>query len=153
MAERGLHASIWASATNGDVRYGPWPGDWDCPACGFSNYQRRTECFRCSHKGLKEVSANGYAPPNTTPKPPLNTKIPKEGGGWDEASRARSGGSSWQKENSTWNASQVSSGERGLAMSRWAPRNYNGRAKAADKSEVWTRVCLVLPSSILWLTL
>lgn len=24
------------------------PGDWTCPSCGFSNFQRRTACFRCS---------------------------------------------------------------------------------------------------------
>ena len=26
----------------------PRPGDWNCPSCGFSNFQRRTACFRCS---------------------------------------------------------------------------------------------------------
>ncbi|QLG73430.1 hypothetical protein HG535_0E05140 [Zygotorulaspora mrakii] len=26
----------------------PRPGDWNCPSCGFSNFQRRTSCFRCS---------------------------------------------------------------------------------------------------------
>ncbi|KAG5520002.1 hypothetical protein PMAC_001078 [Pneumocystis sp. 'macacae'] len=26
----------------------PRPGDWNCPFCGFSNFQRRTVCFRCS---------------------------------------------------------------------------------------------------------
>ncbi|KTW26762.1 hypothetical protein T552_04179 [Pneumocystis carinii B80] len=26
----------------------PRPGDWNCPFCGFSNFQRRTACFRCS---------------------------------------------------------------------------------------------------------
>lgn len=25
----------------------PRPGDWNCPSCGFSNFQRRTACFRC----------------------------------------------------------------------------------------------------------
>ncbi|OBT49773.1 hypothetical protein VE04_09824 [Pseudogymnoascus sp. 24MN13] len=24
----------------------PRPGDWTCPSCGFSNFQRRTACFR-----------------------------------------------------------------------------------------------------------
>lgn len=27
----------------------PRPGDWTCPSCGFSNFQRRTACFRCSY--------------------------------------------------------------------------------------------------------
>ncbi|TID15462.1 hypothetical protein CANINC_004428 [Pichia inconspicua] len=26
----------------------PRPGDWNCPSCGFSNFQRRTACFRCT---------------------------------------------------------------------------------------------------------
>lgn len=25
----------------------PRPGDWTCPLCGFSNFQRRIACFRC----------------------------------------------------------------------------------------------------------
>lgn len=143
MAERGLHASIWASARNGDVRHGPRPGDWDCPACGFSNYQRRTECFRCGYNGLKEDLANGHEPQNNATSKPHNAKITEEGGSWDAAVRAKFGGSLWQREDSTWNSAQLKSGEQGLAMSRWAPRNYSGRAGAAVRSEVWTRVCLV----------
>lgn len=27
----------------------PRPGDWTCQSCGFSNFQRRTACFRCSY--------------------------------------------------------------------------------------------------------
>lgn len=34
----------------------PRPGDWTCPSCGFSNFQRRTACFRCS------FSAMGHGP-------------------------------------------------------------------------------------------
>ncbi|CAN6598536.1 hypothetical protein TRVA0_001S05952 [Trichomonascus vanleenenianus] len=30
----------------------PRPGDWNCPSCGFSNFQRRTMCFRCSFPGV-----------------------------------------------------------------------------------------------------
>ncbi len=30
----------------------PRPGDWTCPSCGFSNFQRRTACFRCSYPGV-----------------------------------------------------------------------------------------------------
>lgn len=26
----------------------PRPGDWTCQVCGFSNFQRRTACFRCN---------------------------------------------------------------------------------------------------------
>lgn len=35
----------------------PRPGDWNCPMCGFSNFQRRTSCFRCSFPGPTHVSA------------------------------------------------------------------------------------------------
>lgn len=30
----------------------PRPGDWTCPSCGFSNFQRRTACFRCSYPAI-----------------------------------------------------------------------------------------------------
>ncbi len=30
----------------------PRPGDWNCPSCGFSNFQRRTACFRCSYPAM-----------------------------------------------------------------------------------------------------
>src|ERR1700761_7550678 len=30
----------------------PRPGDWTCPSCGFSNFQRRTACFRCSYSAI-----------------------------------------------------------------------------------------------------
>ena len=32
----------------------PRPGDWTCPACGFSNFERRTACFRCSCPSTSE---------------------------------------------------------------------------------------------------
>lgn len=61
----------------------PRPGDWTCPSCGFSNFQRRTACFRCSfpangHAGGGDMNNNqggnnfgyGYGPPNMMPPPP-----------------------------------------------------------------------------------
>ncbi|KIW93454.1 uncharacterized protein Z519_06059 [Cladophialophora bantiana CBS 173.52] len=49
----------------------PRPGDWNCPSCGFSNFQRRTACFRCSFPagGATGVdpyysSYAGYGPPH-----------------------------------------------------------------------------------------
>ncbi|EMG45640.1 hypothetical protein G210_4162 [Candida maltosa Xu316] len=30
----------------------PRPGDWTCLSCGFSNFQRRTHCFRCSFSAV-----------------------------------------------------------------------------------------------------
>lgn len=31
----------------------PRPGDWNCPSCGFSNFQRRLACFRCSYPAIQ----------------------------------------------------------------------------------------------------
>lgn len=53
----------------------PRPGDWTCPSCGFSNFQRRTACFRCSfpavHSGLSDpmYGGFGYGPPSMMPPP------------------------------------------------------------------------------------
>jgi len=38
----------------------PRPGDWTCPSCGFSNFQRRTACFRCSYPAAGEQIPNMY---------------------------------------------------------------------------------------------
>ncbi|WZH44537.1 rna-binding protein [Fusarium acuminatum] len=62
----------------------PRPGDWTCPSCGFSNFQRRTACFRCSFPAVgagpsNDMSGNnnnyggggyGYGPPAMMPPPP-----------------------------------------------------------------------------------
>lgn len=46
----------------------PRPGDWTCPSCGFSNFQRRTACFRCSFPAMgaqPDPYSQGYGmPPN-----------------------------------------------------------------------------------------
>ncbi|KAF2858583.1 hypothetical protein K470DRAFT_220973 [Piedraia hortae CBS 480.64] len=44
----------------------PRPGDWTCPSCGFSNFQRRTACFRCSYPAMgggPDPYGNGYGMP------------------------------------------------------------------------------------------
>ncbi|CAK7242509.1 MAG: Asparagine-rich protein (ARP protein) [Sporothrix thermara] len=43
----------------------PRPGDWTCPSCGFSNFQRRTACFRCSFPAVSagptgDMGGGGY---------------------------------------------------------------------------------------------
>ncbi|KAF2673913.1 hypothetical protein BT63DRAFT_467497 [Microthyrium microscopicum] len=40
----------------------PRPGDWTCPSCGFSNFQRRTQCFRCSYPAMS--AGGGQSDPN-----------------------------------------------------------------------------------------
>ena len=54
----------------------PRPGDWTCPSCGFSNFQRRTACFRCSYPAVSagptgEMGYGGYpyGPPAMIPPP------------------------------------------------------------------------------------
>jgi hypothetical protein len=58
----------------------PRPGDWTCPSCGFSNFQRRTACFRCSFPAMSAGpsgdamggyggSGYGYGPPAMMPPP------------------------------------------------------------------------------------
>lgn len=49
----------------------PRPGDWNCPSCGFSNFQRRTACFRCSFPAMQQAPPSdamgypyGYAHPS-----------------------------------------------------------------------------------------
>lgn len=46
----------------------PRPGDWTCPSCGFSNFQRRTACFRCSYPAMSDhqqphMYGQGYGGP------------------------------------------------------------------------------------------
>ncbi|KIV97229.1 hypothetical protein, variant 2 [Exophiala mesophila] len=38
----------------------PRPGDWNCPSCGFSNFQRRTACFRCSFPATGSAGNDPY---------------------------------------------------------------------------------------------
>jgi len=52
----------------------PRPGDWTCPSCGFSNFQRRTACFRCSFPAMAGGPPNdpmgysyGYGHPSMVP--------------------------------------------------------------------------------------
>lgn len=54
----------------------PRPGDWTCPSCGFSNFQRRTACFRCSFPAVSAApsgdpmgySGYGYGGPPMMPQ-------------------------------------------------------------------------------------
>ncbi|KAF3168588.1 hypothetical protein TWF225_011763 [Orbilia oligospora] len=55
----------------------PRPGDWTCPSCGFSNFQRRTACFRCSYPavsaapgGATDMFPSFYPPSSLLPPAP-----------------------------------------------------------------------------------
>lgn len=47
----------------------PRPGDWTCPSCGFSNFQRRTACFRCSFPAMS-AGPDPYSSPYGMPPNP-----------------------------------------------------------------------------------
>lgn len=56
----------------------PRPGDWTCPSCGFSNFQRRTQCFRCSYPAMGGAAQQQdpnmgfqYGYPHHHPPPPM----------------------------------------------------------------------------------
>ena len=38
------------------ARSKPRPGDWNCKYCGFSNFQKRSTCFRCQMSNIKQNS-------------------------------------------------------------------------------------------------
>ncbi|KAH3674809.1 hypothetical protein WICMUC_003012 [Wickerhamomyces mucosus] len=46
----------------------PRPGDWTCPSCGFSNFQRRTACFRCSFPAASAVAIKEQIQPSYNPQ-------------------------------------------------------------------------------------
>ncbi|ODQ63183.1 hypothetical protein NADFUDRAFT_15008, partial [Nadsonia fulvescens var. elongata DSM 6958] len=50
----------------------PRPGDWTCPACGFSNFQRRTACFRCGYPASSNNS-NSHHNNNGSGNPTVNS--------------------------------------------------------------------------------
>jgi len=135
MGDRGLHTSVWAAKRNGETQH-TRPGDWTCPSCGFSNFQRRTECFRCSFTpagaDFKDdaTERNGHRPPYVMPPPqdihPLTSGL---------------------IENHTQHIPKVNSERTGLYTSRWAPRNSSGRPKVLDSGEVWIKVRLRSPVS------
>lgn len=153
MGDYGLHTSIWAAKRNGEAQDTRSSGDWTCPSCSFSNFQRRTECFRCSFtpasSGFKDIAMerNGYGSPDMMP-PPQDTD-PQSGMGGHENIR---GGfqahiTPGLIENHTQHIPKVNTERTGLYTSRWAPRNSGGRPKVSEGGEVWTKVRLRSPDS------
>ncbi|KAJ4856106.1 zn-finger in ran binding protein and others domain-containing protein [Trichoderma breve] len=72
----------------------PRPGDWTCPSCGFSNFQRRTACFRCSFPAVGsgapgDMGPGGYPYPYG---PPAMMTPPHHGGHHGPMHGGRMGG-------------------------------------------------------------
>ncbi|ONH65310.1 Asparagine-rich protein [Cyberlindnera fabianii] len=77
----------------------PRPGDWTCPSCGFSNFQRRTACFRCSFPAASAAaiqesmySGNGQSQTNS-----LNNHVGNNNAGMNN--RGNNGGNNHHHHN------------------------------------------------------
>ncbi|KAG0687592.1 blue light receptor [Pichia californica] len=57
----------------------PRPGDWTCPSCGFSNFQRRTACFRCSFPATSAAAVQESIYGNNTSSNSSNINISNKG--------------------------------------------------------------------------
>ena len=170
MNGRGLQDSRWASPARGIEKQGsntwasdtPRDGDWICVSCSFSNFQWRTECFRCRNKRYQSevneavdalASKLDYSAPNDLnnwesmaqietrgSSERLSSSLPKHTGGGFELETtplngSLSGYSTPNRKGDTWAALGKGGG---LATSRWAPKHSNGRSNG--DTQVWTRV-------------
>ncbi|KAI5294882.1 hypothetical protein KEM52_002958 [Ascosphaera acerosa] len=73
----------------------PRPGDWTCPSCGFSNFQRRTACFRCSFPAMSahlQMYGYPYSPMQRHPSHFVYHRSPHVGGHYGQ--RGLGGGAS-----------------------------------------------------------
>lgn len=147
MENRGLKSSVWAGERIGDQNFYARPGDWICPSCGFSNFQRRLECLRCSQGAASALPEDQATLRNKNPQ--MGTILsPEELDPHDSKSDYK------EVTEHTFHGhidseivvekpqhvSEVKSKAGGLSTSRWAPRNYTGRHRPANGEEVWTRV-------------
>jgi hypothetical protein len=127
MGSRGLNASIWASQGYNSSQPAARAGDWNCSLCGFSNFQRRSACMRCStsRTGMPRSSIPAYS----TPPQSLNRQenVPfsnadKSDGAFSHAVPALA------------THGHPLKSEKGLTDSLWAPR------KRASSSQIWIKV-------------
>ncbi|CCF56385.1 hypothetical protein KAFR_0B00870 [Kazachstania africana CBS 2517] len=65
----------------------PRPGDWSCPSCGFSNFQRRTACFRCSFPAPSNGHIN-IKSQNNSHHPEITSEHNTEGSQQNNTNRA-----------------------------------------------------------------
>lgn len=179
LPKRGLETSSWApngsrlahtpsytSSNWGESR----PGDWTCPTCGFSNFQWRDACMRCS----KSAKTNGmrkdivgserdegpYICKRIHPNlgEPCRTKFARLydlqrhqdliHGGWSQADDTTGGKDGVECKSTQLHtrprlpeaSDPIAENRHGLSTSRWAPRNYAGRPRRANVNEVWIKV-------------
>jgi hypothetical protein len=153
MGDRGLHTSIWAPKHNGEAQHFLRPADWTCPSCGFSNFERRMECFRCSFTATSAgpkgdaVGRNSNGQPDMMP-PPQDMDNHSRKGGHEEAIRSGFQGHTTPGpiEDPTRHIPKAKNERVGLSTSRWAPR-HSGSHKISGNGKVWTRVRLKSPDS------
>lgn len=147
MEDRTLHTSIWARKSNRDAQYFRRTGDWVCPSCGFLNFQRRTECIRCSHtaSGASSTTDNVGEAEHGSSKAIPSRHDPSHHDSNGDHDEVRGGDSqmhmtSETTEDSTKCIPNANSKGSGLSTSRWAPWNSSKKPNAWDGGEVWTRV-------------
>ncbi len=105
----------------------PRPGDWTCPSCGFSNFQRRTACFRCSFPAsqaavLQESLYNNYGGKHANNN---SNNIHNNGHGYHQQGLQQHGGNlpySGHNNNSSSNSVMGSNGG----------NNYSGSGRGAS---------------------
>lgn len=132
MGDRGLDTSIWASRSNGYGDSFTKPGDWKCPSCGFSNFQRRSECMKCS---TSRASTPRSSSPAVIAPPQI---VPLQSGNNNSSFGVTSSPAAPIAQ--TQSPALPEQGK-GLADSYWAPRNHNGRVTQTHKPQVWIKVC------------
>ena len=144
MSKNGLHASVWAPKQGGDVHYNNRLDDWTCPSCGFSNFQWRTECFRCSFSKGSNKQDTVSDLPEMTSVPKSYQNIKQDHGQRTDFTIHNILGA---KGNAEDDFVRYNSDKGGLSTSRWAPRNYDRNIKETGEVQVWTRVCWEMPDS------
>ncbi|KAF3933076.1 hypothetical protein ABW20_dc0108714 [Dactylellina cionopaga] len=114
----------------------PRPGDWTCPSCGFSNFQRRTACFRCSYPAVSAAPGGGgdifpsfYPPSSLLPPAPPALAVHGHGHGMGRA--ISSGGSMVPFRAGDWKCGSENCGYHNFAKNVSCLRCGASRAGAA----------------------
>lgn len=115
----------------------PRPGDWNCPSCGFSNFQRRTACFRCSFPAIPgppaEAMGYGYGyPPQQMMGPPAHHMV--HGGGMGAPGHVR-GSNQVPFRAGDWKCGEKTCGYHNFAKNVHCLRCGSSRANAAVATE------------------